>query len=219
LARKSAQELRSHRWYRAKDLRSVGHRSRTAQMGLDSADYRGKVMIAIINTWSDIDPCHTHTKQRVKEVKRGVWAAGGFLVEMPAMSLSEPFRKPTTMLYRNLLAMEAEELLRSYPANGTVLMGGVTRPPGAPHGGGVDGSCRPGRCCAGTGTARCWSRSRTPGSTGRTCVRGRPPLKYALPAWRLLEGPASQWRRRSGRKRSHSVSSVRLVTTVGGPGC
>ena len=72
-------------------------------------------MIAIVNTWSDINPCHTHFKQRVEEVKRGVWQAGGFPVEMPAMSLSEPFQKPTTMLYRNLLAMETEELLRSLP--------------------------------------------------------------------------------------------------------
>ncbi|HYZ97883.1 MAG TPA: L-arabinonate dehydratase [Acidimicrobiales bacterium] len=127
MARKSAEELRSHRWYGATDLRSFGHRSRTAQMGYESADYRGKPVIAIINTWSDINPCHTHFKQRVEEVKRGIWSAGGFPVEMPAMSLSEPFQKPTTMLYRNLLAMETEELLRSYPADGAVLMGGCDK--------------------------------------------------------------------------------------------
>ena len=96
-------------------------------MGFEGADYRGKPVIAIINTWSDINPCHTHFKQRVEEVKRGVWAAGGFPVEMPAMSLSEPFQKPTTMLYRNLLAMETEELLRSYPADGAVLLGGCDK--------------------------------------------------------------------------------------------
>ena len=84
-------------------------------------------MIAIINTWSDINPCHTHFRQRAEEVKRGVWQAGGFPVEMPAMSLSEPFQKPTTMLYRNLLAMETEELLRSYPVDGCVLMGGCDK--------------------------------------------------------------------------------------------
>ena len=84
-------------------------------------------MIAIINTWSDINPCHTHFKQRVEDVKRGVWSAGGFPMEMPAMSLSEPFQKPTTMLYRNLLAMETEELLRSYPVDGAVLMGGCDK--------------------------------------------------------------------------------------------
>lgn len=111
--RKTPEELRSHRWYGVKDLRAFGHRSRTAQMGYHRSDYAGKPVIAIINTWSDINPCHSHFKQRVEEVKRGIWQAGGFPVEMPAMSLSEPFQKPTTMLYRNLLAMETEELLRS----------------------------------------------------------------------------------------------------------
>jgi dihydroxy-acid dehydratase len=125
--RKTAETLRSHRWYGVQDLRAFGHRSRTAQMGFHRSDYQGKPVIAIINTWSDINPCHTHFKQRVEEVKRGVWQAGGFPVEMPAMSLSEPFQKPTTMLYRNLLAMECEELLRSYPADGCVLMGGCDK--------------------------------------------------------------------------------------------
>ena len=127
MKRKKPEELRSHRWYGAKDLRSFGHRSRTAQMGYDRSDYAGKPVIAIINTWSEINPCHTHFRQRAEEVKRGVWQAGGFPVEMPAISLSEPFQKPTTMLYRNLLAMETEELLRSYPADGCVLMGGCDK--------------------------------------------------------------------------------------------
>jgi dihydroxy-acid dehydratase len=125
--KKRPEDLRSHRWYGVKDLRAFGHRSRTAQMGFHRSDYAGKPVIAIINTWSDINPCHSHFKQRVEEVKRGVWQAGGFPVEMPAMSLSEPFQKPTTMLYRNLLAMETEELLRSYPADGCVLMGGCDK--------------------------------------------------------------------------------------------
>ncbi len=127
MPRKRPEDLRSHRWYGAKDLRSFGHRSRTAQMGFERSDYAGKPLIAIINTWSDINPCHTHFKQRVEEVKRGVWQAGGFPVEMPALSLSEPFQKPTTMMYRNFLAMETEELLRSYPADGAVLMGGCDK--------------------------------------------------------------------------------------------
>ena len=125
--RKKPEELRSHRWYGPNDLRSFGHRSRTAQMGYDRSDYAGKPVIAIINTWSEINPCHTHFRQRAEEVKRGIWQAGGFPVEMPAISLSEPFQKPTTMLYRNLLAMETEELLRSYPADGCVLMGGCDK--------------------------------------------------------------------------------------------
>jgi dihydroxy-acid dehydratase len=127
ISKKKPQDLRSHRWYGANDLRAFGHRSRTAQMGYDRSDYAGKPVIAIINTWSDINPCHTHFKQRVEEVKRGVWQAGGFPVEMPAMSLAEPMQKPTTMMYRNFLAMEVEELLRSYPADGAVLMGGCDK--------------------------------------------------------------------------------------------
>ena len=125
--RKKPEELRSHRWYGVDDLRSFGHRSRTAQMGFTRQDYAGKPVIAVVNTWSDINPCHTHFRQRAEEVKRGVWQAGGFPVEMPALTLSEPFQKPTTMLYRNLLAMETEEMLRSYPADGAVLMGGCDK--------------------------------------------------------------------------------------------
>ena len=125
--KKTPEELRSHRWYGVKDLRSFGHRSRTAQMGFTSQDYAGKPVVAIINTWSDINPCHTHFKQRVEEVKRGIWQAGGFPIELPASTLSEPFQKPTAMLYRNLLAMETEELLRAYPADGAVLMGGCDK--------------------------------------------------------------------------------------------
>ena len=124
---RTPEELRSHRWYGATDLRSFGHRSRTAGMGYEPADYAGKPVIAILNTWSDISPCHIHFKERVEDVKRGVWAAGGFPVELPAMSLSEPFLKPTSMLYRNLLAMEAEELLRAHPMDGAVLMGGCDK--------------------------------------------------------------------------------------------
>jgi len=126
-SRKKPEDLRSHRWYGVRDLRSFGHRSRTAQMGYDRGDYAGKPVIAIINTWSDINSCHTHFRQRAEEVKRGVWQAGGFPVEMPAISLAEPMQKPTTMMYRNLLAMECEELLRSYPADGAVLMGGCDK--------------------------------------------------------------------------------------------
>ena len=81
--RKTPEQLRSHRWYGVNDLRSFGHRSRTAQMGFAADDYAGKPVIAIINTWSDINPCHAHFRQRAEEVKRGVWQAGGFPLEMP----------------------------------------------------------------------------------------------------------------------------------------
>jgi dihydroxy-acid dehydratase len=120
-------DLRSHRWYGVKDLRAFGHRSRTLQMGFDRTDYTGKPVIAVVNTWSDINPCHTHLRARADDVKRGVFQAGGFPLEIPALSLSEPFMKPSTMLYRNLLAMETEELLRSQPFDGAVLMGGCDK--------------------------------------------------------------------------------------------
>jgi dihydroxy-acid dehydratase len=125
--RKRPDELRSHRWFGVENLRAFGHRSRVAQMGYDRADYAGKPVIAIINTWNDINPCHQHFKTRVEEVKRGVWEAGGFPLELPAISLSENFQKPSTMMYRNLLAMETEELLRSYPIDGCVVMGGCDK--------------------------------------------------------------------------------------------
>jgi dihydroxy-acid dehydratase len=125
--RKQYSELRSARWYGATDLRSFGHRSRTKQMGFDAADYGGKPVIGIINTWSDMNSCHAHLRDRAEEVKRGVLQAGGFPVEMPAISLGEAFMKPSTMMYRNLLAMETEELLRSNPIDGAVLLGGCDK--------------------------------------------------------------------------------------------
>ena len=125
--RKRPEELRSHRWFGSDDMRQFGHHSRVAQMGYARADYAGKPIIAIINTWSDINACHSHFRQRAEEVKRGVLQAGGFPLEMPAIALAEVFQKPTTMLYRNLLALEAEELLRSYPVDGAVLMGGCDK--------------------------------------------------------------------------------------------
>lgn len=125
--RKRPEDLRSHRWYGVRDLRSATHRSRTNQMGFTAMDYGGKPVIAILNTWSDINPCHQHFKQRVEDVKRGVYQAGGFPLELPVMTLSEVFQKPTTMLYRNFLAMEVEETLRSYPVDGAVLMGGCDK--------------------------------------------------------------------------------------------
>lgn len=97
------------------------------QMGYDAKDWGEKPIIAILNTWSDLNPCHAHFKHRIDDVKRGVLQAGGFPVELPVQSLSESSLKPTTMLYRNLLAMEAEELLRGHPIDGAVLMGGCDK--------------------------------------------------------------------------------------------
>jgi dihydroxy-acid dehydratase len=119
--------LRSDRWFKPDDLRSFGHRSRMNQMGYSAEDYIGKPVIAIINTWSDFAQCHAHFKQRVEDVKRGILEAGGFPAELPAISVSESTVKPTSMLYRNFLAMETEELIRSQPVDGVVLMGGCDK--------------------------------------------------------------------------------------------
>ncbi|MFI7395815.1 L-arabinonate dehydratase [Streptomyces tendae] len=125
--RKSPEELRSHQWYGTDGLRSFSHRARTRQLGYLPEEHLGKPVIAILNTWSDINPCHVHLRDRAQAVKRGVWQAGGFPLEFPVSTLSETFQKPTPMLYRNLLAMETEELLRSYPVDGAVLMGGCDK--------------------------------------------------------------------------------------------
>src|SRR5580692_6476581 len=124
---KSPQDLRSSRWLGREDLRTFGHRSRLQQLGFDRADWVGKPVIGIVNTWSDINACHGHLRARAEDVKRGVFQAGGFPIELPAMSLAEPMVKPSTMMYRNFLAMECEELLRSHPIDGVVLMGGCDK--------------------------------------------------------------------------------------------
>ena len=126
-ALKQAADLRSARWFGPADLRSFGHRSRAMQMGYAPEEWQGRPIIAIVNTWSDLNPCHSHFKQRVDDVKRGILMAGGFPVELPALSVSESYVKPTTMMYRNMLAMETEELLRSHPVDGAVLMGGCDK--------------------------------------------------------------------------------------------
>jgi len=111
-------DLRSHRWFGKDDFRSFGHRSRAKQAGFSAEDIAGKPVIAILNTWSDANPCHMHFKMRAEDVKRGIWQAGGFPMEIPVLTLGETFMKPSTMLYRNLLAMDAEEALRASRSTG-----------------------------------------------------------------------------------------------------
>ncbi|MEW9533251.1 IlvD/Edd family dehydratase [Microbispora sp. NPDC049125] len=121
------EELRSHRWYGTGSLRSFSHRARTRQLGLSAEEHLGKPVIGILNTWSELNPCHMHLRDRAGDVRRGVWQAGGYPVELPVMAVGETFQKPTAMLYRNLLAMETEEVLRSYPVDAAVLMGGCDK--------------------------------------------------------------------------------------------
>jgi len=125
--KKTPADLRSARWFAPDDLRSFGHRSRMMQLGYGEEDFRDKPVIGVLNTWSELNTCHAHFRERVQDVKRGVAQAGGFAVEMPSLSVDESFTKPTSMLYRNLLAMEAEETIRSHPLDGVVLMGGCDK--------------------------------------------------------------------------------------------
>ena len=125
--RKKPEELRSYRWFAPDNIRGFTHRSRMMQLGFDREDFTGKPVIAIVNTWSEINPCHAHLRERAEAVKRGVWQAGGFPVEVPAFTITETYMKPSPMLYRNLLAMDAEEALRSLPADAAVLMGGCDK--------------------------------------------------------------------------------------------
>ncbi len=96
-------------------------------MGFDDIDYQNRPVVAILNTWSELNTCHSHFRDRADEVRRGILQSGGFPVEVPVMSLGEMLMKPTTMLYRNLLAMEVEEVLRCHPIDAAVLMGGCDK--------------------------------------------------------------------------------------------
>jgi dihydroxy-acid dehydratase len=121
------ESLRSQRWLAGDGMRAFSHRQRLQQRGLARSQFLGRPVIAIVNTWSDLSPCHAHLRERAQSVREGILLAGGFPVELPALSLGEVMVKPTTMLYRNLLAMETEELLRSHPVDGAVLMGGCDK--------------------------------------------------------------------------------------------
>jgi dihydroxy-acid dehydratase len=124
---KTLNQLRSRRWFEDTGMRGFAHRQRMQQQGFRREDLMERPIVAILNTWSDLSPCHAHLRERAEAVKRGVLLAGGFPLELPAMSLGEVMVKPTTMLYRNFLAMEVEELLRSLPCDGVVLLAGCDK--------------------------------------------------------------------------------------------
>ncbi|PJX28121.1 dihydroxy-acid dehydratase [Advenella sp. S44] len=124
---KKLDQLRSQRWFASDDIRGFAHRQRMQQQGLSRDEFMGRPIVGILNTWSDLSPCHAHLRDRAQAIKRGVLQAGGYPLELPAMSLGEVMVKPTTMLYRNFLAMEAEELIRSLPLDGVVLLGGCDK--------------------------------------------------------------------------------------------
>jgi dihydroxy-acid dehydratase len=127
MPKKTPEDLRSFRWFGPQTMRGFSHRSRMKQLGYRNEDFTGRPVIALINTWSEINPCHAHLRERAESIKKGVWQAGGFPLEIPAFSITETYAKPSPMLYRNLLAMETEENLRSLPIDGAVLMGGCDK--------------------------------------------------------------------------------------------
>ena len=128
---------RSAAWFGATGRAGMNHRSWMRSQGFTPEVFDGRPVIGIATTWSELAPCNVHLHRVAESVKRGVWQAGGFPLEFPAMALGETLLRPTAMLYRNLLAMEAEELIRANPLDGVVLLSGCDKTTPGPADGGV----------------------------------------------------------------------------------
>ena len=118
---------RSSEWFDRRDLDGFLHRSWLKSTGVTNETFRGRPVIGICNSWSELVNCNVHLRGLAQAVKRGVLQAGGFPLEFPVMSLGESLMKPTTMLYRNLMAMDVEESIRAYPLDGVVLLTGCDK--------------------------------------------------------------------------------------------
>src|SRR5881398_2643690 len=118
---------RSAQWLDRGDLDGFLHRSWLKSSGVSDEAFRGRPVIGICNSWSELVNCNVHLRGLAEAVKRGVLQAGGFPREFPVMSLGESLMKPTTMLYRNLMAMDVEESIRAYPLDGVVLLTGCDK--------------------------------------------------------------------------------------------
>ena len=118
---------RSSMWFDRDGLDGFLHRSWLKSSGVDDESFRGRPLIGICNSWSELVNCNVHLRGLAEAVKRGVLQAGGFPREFPVMSLGESLMKPTTMLYRNLMAMDVEESIRAYPLDGVVLLTGCDK--------------------------------------------------------------------------------------------
>ncbi len=114
--------LRSRNWFAPKNLDGFMHRAYLKAEGFSDAVFDGRPVIGICNSWSELNNCNAHLRQVAEAVKRGVWSAGGFPLEFPVISLGEILMKPTTMLFRNLMAMDVEECIRAYPLDSVVLL-------------------------------------------------------------------------------------------------
>jgi len=120
-------KLRSRQWFGKHDRWGFGHRAWLRAEGFSDQVFEGKPVIGVCNSWSELNNCNAHLRQVAEAVKRGVWAAGGFPLEFPTISLGEMLMKPTTMLYRNLMAMDVEESIRAHPLDGVVLLCGCDK--------------------------------------------------------------------------------------------
>src|SRR5215510_6096557 len=123
----TAHELRRRNWFGSQDLDGFVHRSWLKTEGFSDLVFDGRPVIGIANSWSELTNCNAHLRQVAEAVKRGVWSAGGFPLEFPTLSLGEILMKPTTMLFRNLMAMEVEEQIRAYPLDAVVLLSGCDK--------------------------------------------------------------------------------------------
>jgi len=119
--------LRSREWFGRNDLQGMSNRAYLRAEGFTSKVFENKPVVGICNSWSELTTCNAHLRQVAEAVKRGVWAAGGFPLEFPTISLGEVLMKPTTMLYRNLMAMDVEECIRAYPFDAVVLLSGCDK--------------------------------------------------------------------------------------------
>ena len=120
-------KLRSRDWFGKNDRWGMAHRAWLRAEGFSKRVFDGKPVIGVCNSWSELNNCNAHLRQVAEAVKRGVWEAGGFPLEFPTISLGEMLMKPTTMLYRNLMAMDVEECIRAYPLDGVVLLCGCDK--------------------------------------------------------------------------------------------
>ena len=123
----SSSGLRSAKWFAGKDVPGFVHRSAMRASGFSRMAFEGRPIVGICNSWSEVVNCNMHFRGLADSVRRGVLAAGGFPLEFPTISLGEQLMKPTTMLFRNLMAMDVEESIRAYPFDAVVLLGGCDK--------------------------------------------------------------------------------------------
>lgn len=126
-SRKANPDRRSQGWFGGTGRNGFIHRSWMRNQGFAPDVFDGRPVIGIATTWSELTPCNAHLRAVAEAVKRGVWESGGFPLEFPVMSLGEPMMRPTTSIYRNMLAMESEELIRSNPLDGVVMLTGCDK--------------------------------------------------------------------------------------------